>query len=78
MINFNCGIAYVEVKGEVAHTGYAKNRMVNSMHIAMELHSLLNPLEIPGQYRRKRRLYSSGRDSRRCGNYLHAVSGPGS
>lgn len=45
--NFNCGIAYVEVKGEVAHTGYAKNRMVNSMHIAMELHSLLNPLEIP-------------------------------
>lgn len=45
--NFNCGIAQVTVKGVVAHTGYAKDRMVNSMHIAMELHRLTDPLAIP-------------------------------
>lgn len=45
--NFNCGIARVTVKGVVAHTGYAKDRMVNSMHVAIELHGLLDPLAIP-------------------------------
>ena len=33
-----------------------KNRMVNSMHIAMELHSLLNPLEIPATGRKEKAL----------------------
>ncbi|MBS6956501.1 MAG: peptidase T [Enterocloster asparagiformis] len=45
--NFNCGIVQVTVKGRVAHTGYAWHRLVNSMEVAMELHSLLDPLAVP-------------------------------
>ncbi|MEG1777715.1 MAG: peptidase T [Angelakisella sp.] len=45
--NFNCGQADITIHGVVAHTGYAKHRMVNASHLAMELHSMLDPLAIP-------------------------------
>lgn len=45
--NFNCGQADITIHGTVAHTGYAKHRMVNASHLAMELHSMLSPLEVP-------------------------------
>lgn len=39
--NFNAAGAKVTVKGKNIHPGSAKNKMVNSQNIAMELHSLL-------------------------------------
>ena len=45
--NFNCGQADVTIHGKVAHTGYAKGRRVNASHLAMEFHSLIDPLAIP-------------------------------
>ncbi len=45
--NFNCGTANVTIHGKVAHTGYAKGQMINASHLAMEFHSMLDPMEVP-------------------------------
>ena len=45
--NFNCGLADVTIHGRVAHTGYAKGRMLNASHVAIEFHSMLDPLAVP-------------------------------
>lgn len=45
--NFNCGQADVTIHGVVAHTGYAKGRMVNASHLAIEFHGMLDPLAVP-------------------------------
>ncbi len=45
--NFNGAKAWFEIKGRNAHPGDAKNKMVNSMLIGMELASMLPPEEIP-------------------------------
>lgn len=39
--NFNAASATITVKGKAIHPGSAKNKMVNSMHLAMEFHSML-------------------------------------
>jgi tripeptide aminopeptidase len=38
---FNAAMATIEIKGRNVHPGYAKNKMINSMHIATEFNSLL-------------------------------------
>ena len=45
--NFNAASAKVTVRGLNIHPGSAKDRMVNSQHIAMEFHSLLPAMERP-------------------------------
>ncbi|MBQ8910800.1 MAG: peptidase T [Oscillospiraceae bacterium] len=45
--NFNAARAKVTVHGINIHPGSAKNKMVNSQHIAMEFHSLLPAMECP-------------------------------
>lgn len=40
--NFNAASAVVEVTGLSIHPGSAKDKMINSQHIAMEFHSLLD------------------------------------
>ncbi|MDD2244984.1 MAG: peptidase T [Dysgonamonadaceae bacterium] len=42
--NFNAASAKISIKGRNVHPGYAKNKMINSMHIANELVSML-PIE---------------------------------
>ena len=39
--NFNAALATLKVAGRNVHPGYAKNKMINSMHIAKELDALL-------------------------------------
>lgn len=39
--NFNASSAHVKVFGKSIHPGSAKNKMVNSMHLAMEFHNML-------------------------------------
>jgi tripeptide aminopeptidase len=39
--NFNAAIASIRIQGRNVHPGTAKNTMINSMHLAMELNSLL-------------------------------------
>lgn len=45
--NFNAAKATVNVKGRNVHPGYAKNKMINSMIIAMEFNSMLPVSETP-------------------------------
>ena len=45
--NFNAAGAVVKVKGKIVHPGYAKNKMVNSMHIATEFINSLPRMETP-------------------------------
>jgi len=45
--NFNAAGAKVHVQGRNVHPGYAKNKMKNAMHIAMEFNSLLPANERP-------------------------------
>ncbi len=45
--NFNAAGALVKVKGKIVHPGYAKGKMVNSMHIATEFINSLPRLETP-------------------------------
>ena len=47
--NFNAASALVKVKGINIHPGSAKDHMVNSMLIAMEFNSLLDPNMIPAK-----------------------------
>lgn len=42
--NFNAAAAKVHVQGSNIHPGYAKNKMLNSMIVAMELNAML-PVE---------------------------------
>jgi len=45
--NFNAAGAVVKVKGKIVHPGYAKGKMVNSMHIATEFINSLPRMETP-------------------------------
>ncbi|WP_066367191.1 peptidase T [Neobacillus fumarioli] len=45
--SFNAASAKITIKGTNIHPGSAKNKMVNSMKIAMELHNQLPPQEAP-------------------------------
>lgn len=45
--NFNAATAKVRVRGRNVHPGTAKNKMINSLHIAMELNSMLPAIERP-------------------------------
>ncbi len=45
--NFNAAGAKVHVQGRNVHPGYAKNKMKNALHIAMEFNSLLPATERP-------------------------------
>lgn len=45
--NFNAASAKVTVKGRNVHPGYAKDKMVNSMHVAREFAALLPVDEVP-------------------------------
>lgn len=46
--NFNAAKAIIDINGRSVHTGSAKNKMINSMLLAMELNSMLPQFEIPG------------------------------
>ena len=52
---FNAAGAKITIKGNNIHPGTAKNKMVNSLKIAMELHNML-PKKHPGIYGRLRRV----------------------
>ena len=45
--NFNAAGAVVKVSGKSVHPGYAKNKMINSMYIAMDFINSLPRLETP-------------------------------
>ena len=45
--NFNAAAAKITVKGRNVHPGYAKNKMLNAMHLAMKFASLLPVQERP-------------------------------
>lgn len=45
--NFNAASAKITVKGRNVHPGYAKNKMLNAMHLAMEFAALLPAQERP-------------------------------
>lgn len=45
--NFNAAAAKVTVNGSNIHPGSSKNKMKNSIHIAMEFHGMLPPYEQP-------------------------------
>ena len=45
--NFNAASAKFTVKGRNIHPGYAKNKMINAMHVAMEVASMLPPTQRP-------------------------------
>ena len=45
--NFNAASAVVKVHGKSIHPGSAKNKMVNSIHLAMEFHNMLPKLATP-------------------------------
>ena len=45
--NFNAASATIKISGKSVHPGYAKNKMVNAIHIANEFLSLLPPHETP-------------------------------
>ncbi len=45
--NFNAASASIKIQGRNIHPGYAKNKMVNSQLIAMELNALLPEFERP-------------------------------
>ncbi len=45
--NFNAAGAKIKIQGRNIHPGYAKNKMVNALLLAMELNSMLPPHERP-------------------------------
>lgn len=45
--NFNAALAKIKIKGKNVHPGTAKNVMINSMLVAMELNGLLPPNQRP-------------------------------
>ncbi len=45
--NFNAASAKFVVQGRNIHPGYAKNKMINAMHIAMEINGMLPATERP-------------------------------
>lgn len=45
--NFNGAKAIIIINGKSAHTGCAKNKMINSMLLAMEFNSMLPQFEVP-------------------------------
>ena len=45
--NFNAASAKFTIKGRNIHPGYAKNKMINAMHVAMEVASMLPPAQRP-------------------------------
>lgn len=45
--NFNAAGVKIEIQGQNIHPGYAKNRMINALQVAMELNSLLPVCERP-------------------------------
>lgn len=45
--NFNAASAKIKIQGNNIHPGYAKGRMINAIHVAMELNSLLPVNERP-------------------------------
>lgn len=45
---FNAAEAKIAIKGRNVHPGTAKNAMIHSIHIAMELNSMLPAAEVPG------------------------------
>lgn len=45
--NFNAAGAVVSIKGKIVHPGYAKGKMVNSMHIATDFITSLPRMETP-------------------------------
>ena len=47
--NFNAASANVKALGINIHPGSAKDHMRNSLHIAMEFHSMLDPLLVPAK-----------------------------
>ena len=53
--NFNAASAKISVKGRSVHPGSAKNTMINSMLVAMQITQSLPSRSTPGTYRRLRR-----------------------
>jgi tripeptide aminopeptidase len=45
--NFNAAAAKIEIQGRNVHPGYAKNKMINALHVANELIQLLPEKERP-------------------------------
>lgn len=45
--NFNAASAVVNIQGKIVHPGYAKGKMINSMHIAQDFIASLPRLETP-------------------------------
>lgn len=45
--NFNAASARITIKGRNVHPGYAKDKMLNSMHVATELVGMLPKNEVP-------------------------------
>ena len=45
--NFNAAYAKIDIQGRNVHPGYAKNKMINALHIANELASMLPQNERP-------------------------------
>ena len=45
--NFNAASGLVEIKGKIVHPGYAKGKMINSMHIATQFIKALPQAEVP-------------------------------
>ena len=45
--NFNAASAKFTIKGRNIHPGYAKNKMITAMHVAMEVASMLPPTQRP-------------------------------
>ena len=45
--NFNAAAAKVTFRGNSVHPGSAKGKMINALHLAMELHRMLPPAETP-------------------------------
>ena len=45
--NFNAAAAHIDIQGRSVHPGTAKNKMLNALQVAVELHNSLPPLERP-------------------------------
>lgn len=45
--NFNAAGAVIKIQGNNIHPGYAKNKMLNALHIATELNDMLPPQQRP-------------------------------
>ncbi len=45
--NFNAASAVIKIKGNNIHPGYAKNKMLNALHLANDFNSMLPPQQRP-------------------------------